>query len=53
MENLWRVGRAGVLRAGLPQLPLTCLNSVVSVCALAADLFPLRPVTETQVCGHQ
>ena len=27
---------------GLPQLPLTTLNSVVAVCALSNDLFPER-----------
>lgn len=34
--------RRGILRAGLPQLPLTTLNSVISVCSLAARLFPDR-----------
>jgi MFS superfamily sulfate permease-like transporter len=34
---------AGVLRAALPQVPLTTLNSVVAVCALSRDLFPQRP----------
>merc|ERR1719491_952765 len=29
----------GLLRGAVPQLPLTCLNSVVSVCALSVDLF--------------
>jgi hypothetical protein len=33
----------GVLRAALPQIPLTTLNSVVAVCALSVDLFPDRP----------
>lgn len=32
----------GVLMGGLPQLPLTTLNSVIAVCALAGDLFPDR-----------
>jgi len=31
-----------VLKAALPQIPLTTLNSVVAVCALSADLFPER-----------
>jgi hypothetical protein len=31
------------MRAGLAQLPLTTLNSVVAVCQLSSDLFPLRP----------
>lgn len=34
---------AGVVRAGLPQLPLTTLNSVISVTALAGRLFPDAP----------
>ncbi|EER05295.1 conserved hypothetical protein [Perkinsus marinus ATCC 50983] len=29
----------GILNGGLPQLPLTLLNSVISVCALARELF--------------
>ncbi|GAX79912.1 hypothetical protein CEUSTIGMA_g7352.t1 [Chlamydomonas eustigma] len=33
---------AGVWRAGLPQLPLTTLNSVVAVTHLAKQLFPER-----------
>ena len=33
----------GISRAGLPQLPLTTLNSVLSVCQLAEQLFPSRP----------
>ena len=35
--------------AALPQLPLTTLNSVVSVCQLSRDLFPTRPVSQTSV----
>ena len=35
--------------AALPQLPLTTLNSVVSVCRLSKDLFPSRPVSQTSV----
>ncbi|KAJ3152944.1 hypothetical protein HDU86_005399 [Geranomyces michiganensis] len=33
--------RDGFLNAGLGQLPLTALNSVVAVCRLADDLFPM------------
>lgn len=36
--------RTGILEAGVPQLPLTLLNSVVAVCALSADLYPGRGV---------
>lgn len=32
--------KQGLLQAGLPQLPLTLMNSVVAVCALSGDLFP-------------
>ncbi|KAK9918174.1 hypothetical protein WJX75_001970 [Coccomyxa subellipsoidea] len=35
--------KTGIMRAGLAQLPLTTLNSVVAVCQLSSDLFPLRP----------
>ncbi len=38
-----------VLRAALPQIPLTTLNSVVAVCALSADLFPDRPADPRRV----
>ena len=38
-----------LLAAALPQLPLTTLNSVVSVCQLSRDLFPSRPVSQTSV----
>lgn len=31
---------SGTLRAAIPQLPLTILNSVIAVCALSWDLFP-------------
>jgi predicted benzoate:H+ symporter BenE len=39
----------GVVKAGLPQLPLTTLNSVVAVCALSGQLFPDRPATPKMV----
>ena len=40
---------AGILKAGLPQLPLTTLNSVVAVCALSKELFPDRPASPKRV----
>ena len=40
---------AGILKAGLPQLPLTTLNSVVAVCALSEELFPDRPASPRRV----
>lgn len=39
----WEDFRTGLLRAAIPQVPLTTLNSVIAVCALSADLFPDRP----------
>ena len=33
----------GIILTGIPQLPVTTLNSVVAVCQLSADLFPARP----------
>lgn len=39
----------GIVKAGLPQLPLTTLNSVVAVCALSKELFPDRPAAPTRV----
>ena len=35
--NEWK---KGLLDGALPQLPLTCLNSVIAVCALAHGLYP-------------
>ncbi|CAG9466331.1 unnamed protein product [Pedinophyceae sp. YPF-701] len=39
----WADTRDALVRAALPQLPLTTLNSVVSVCQLSGDLFPHNP----------
>lgn len=36
----WKVG---LLEGAIPQLPLTTLNSVISVCALAHSLYPPKP----------
>lgn len=38
-----------LFNAVLPQLPLTTLNSIVSVCRLSEDLFPDRRVSVTSV----
>lgn len=32
----------GFIKAAIPQIPLTTLNSVIAVCALSHDLFPKR-----------
>lgn len=39
----------GGLKAGLPQLPLTLLNSVIALCALSRELFPDKPVKEREI----
>jgi MFS superfamily sulfate permease-like transporter len=41
----WPDFASALLKASLPQIPLTALNSVIAVCALSADLFPDRPAT--------
>lgn len=43
--------RRGILNAGLPQLPLTILNSVISVCQLSNQLFPTRPARPSKVAS--
>ncbi|KAL7468425.1 hypothetical protein ACHAXS_008648 [Conticribra weissflogii] len=42
--------RQGFFQGALPQLPLTCLNSVISVCCLAHNLYPekRRPSLEAR-----
>ncbi len=42
LRPTWPDLREGALRAGLPQLPLTLLNSVIAVSQLADSLFPDR-----------
>ena len=39
----------GFLNAGLGQLPLTSLNSVIALCALIDDLFPQKHATTSSV----
>ncbi|KAI9319356.1 hypothetical protein BX666DRAFT_2025657 [Dichotomocladium elegans] len=41
--------RDGVVNAGLGQVPLTALNSVIALCALIDDLFPDRHATTSSV----
>lgn len=38
----WKDFVNGTLRAAIPQVPLTTLNSVIAVCALSWDLFPKK-----------
>jgi hypothetical protein len=42
----WPLLKAGALKAGLAQLPLTALNSVVAVSQLASQLFPERAAAD-------
>ncbi|KAF9208928.1 hypothetical protein CPC16_010247 [Podila verticillata] len=39
----WEEFKHGFVTASLGQIPLTCLNSVIALAALAQDLFPERP----------
>lgn len=39
----------GTLKAAIPQIPLTTLNSVIAVCALSRDLFPEKPAGTKEV----
>ena len=40
----WAAWKSGFVKAGLPQIPLTLLNSVIAVCALSGDLFEGRGI---------
>ena len=42
----------GIWEGAVPQLPLTTLNSVLSVVALGHRLFPDRPVKVRELCCH-
>lgn len=46
----WKVG---LLEGAIPQLPLTTLNSVISVCALAQSLYPSKPKSQSSPPGTQ
>eukprot|EP00252_Welwitschia_mirabilis_P011728 TRINITY_DN2610_c0_g1_i1.p1 TRINITY_DN2610_c0_g1~~TRINITY_DN2610_c0_g1_i1.p1 ORF type:complete len:502 (-),score=102.63 TRINITY_DN2610_c0_g1_i1:165-1553(-) len=45
----WEDFKVGFLRAAIPQIPLSILNSVIAVCKLSADLFPEKNVSATRV----
>lgn len=45
----WSDFTSSFLKAALPQIPLTTLNSVIAVCALSADLFGDRRATPRKV----
>uniref|UniRef100_A0A7I4D179 Molybdate transporter 1 n=1 Tax=Physcomitrium patens TaxID=3218 RepID=A0A7I4D179_PHYPA len=42
----WKIG---FMRAAIPQLPLSILNSVIAVCKLSNDLFPSKDVSPFKV----
>ncbi|CAM6094873.1 unnamed protein product [Calypogeia fissa] len=42
----WKIG---FVRAAIPQIPLSILNSVIAVCKLSNDLFPRKEVTPRAV----
>ncbi|HSA24376.1 MAG TPA: putative sulfate/molybdate transporter, partial [Myxococcota bacterium] len=41
----------GLWKAGLPQVPLTVLNSVLAVCALSADYFPGQGISPRRMAA--
>lgn len=45
----WEDWKVGFLRAAIPQIPLSILNSVIAVCKLSGDLFPEKEVSATAV----
>ena len=45
----WSDFANGTLKAAIPQLPLTTLNSVIAVCALSWDLFPNKGADTREV----
>lgn len=47
----WKDFKTGALDAGLGQIPLTTLNSIIAVSYLSADLFPNLPVPTVTSMG--
>jgi len=47
----WASFKTGALDAGLGQLPLTTLNSIIAVCFLSADLLPHLPAPSVTAMG--
>ncbi|KAF5183245.1 Molybdate transporter [Thalictrum thalictroides] len=45
----WSDWKTGFIRAAIPQIPLSVLNSVIAVCKLSTDLFPEKDVSATAV----
>lgn len=45
----WDDFKVGFVRAAIPQIPLSILNSVIAVCKLSGDLFPDREASAMKV----
>ncbi|KAL5988352.1 CCR4-NOT core ubiquitin-protein ligase subunit mot2 [Asimina triloba] len=45
----WEDWKIGFLKAAIPQIPLSVLNSVIAVCKLSGDIFPEKEVSATAV----
>lgn len=45
----WEDWKVGFVRAAIPQIPLSILNSVIAVCKLSGDLFPDREASAMSV----
>eukprot|EP00262_Sarcandra_glabra_P021040 TRINITY_DN8641_c0_g1_i1.p1 TRINITY_DN8641_c0_g1~~TRINITY_DN8641_c0_g1_i1.p1 ORF type:complete len:487 (+),score=24.06 TRINITY_DN8641_c0_g1_i1:264-1724(+) len=45
----WEDWKTGFVRAAIPQIPLSILNSVIAVCKLSGDLFPGREASAMAV----
>ncbi|KAK3026111.1 hypothetical protein RJ639_040783 [Escallonia herrerae] len=49
LKITWEDWKIGFVRAAIPQIPLSVLNSVIAVCKLSDDLFPDKEVSATAV----
>ncbi|XP_058192267.1 molybdate transporter 2-like [Rhododendron vialii] len=45
----WEDWKVGFVKAAIPQIPLSILNSVIAVCKLSGDLFPEKEISATAV----
>lgn len=49
LKITWEDWKIGFIRAAIPQIPLSILNSVIAVCKLSGDLFPDREASAMKV----
>ncbi|KAF3954024.1 hypothetical protein CMV_020582 [Castanea mollissima] len=49
LKITWEDWKIGFVRAAIPQIPLSILNSVIAVCKLSGDLFPDREASAMKV----